>query len=259
MPLQAYQDYRKLFTSTRDEDVAWWYFGQVYLQLPGRPEQAVVQAETIMLYRTKTLAENSCAIKWWEIGYFRDPVTGEIIDEWLNPVTGRTVKAPRSFEEGPATYTITATDTGVDVTLVQHAAKVVRLAVTLEEQDGMFRIDQEEVKRRGFPLPDGTLPDPDSIDAAPARTVLTMYGSRADLDDAAQVAPAGKGAYTFELATPPGWLGLDAATADGGKAIVRGTMIKAAADAILNPIAWQRFKQIFPNRFDGDVIKPVWE
>ncbi|WP_304189909.1 hypothetical protein [Phenylobacterium aquaticum] len=252
---KAYDTYRKLFTSASDGVVCWWYLGTAFVEVEGFPEVPVTQAETIMAYKTETLGPDSCKISWWEIGYFRDPITGQPSETWLNPITGQRVKAPQKFEEGPAYYTVTAkSDTVVEVDLVQAQAKVRSLTVEITEADGQVQILQTEVKVRGFPRADGSLPDPDSSDASAAETQLIMFGSRAELDGGADEAQ-GTGAYTFRLASPPAWMGFGDRK---GSSLVRGVMHKAPVNEKLNPIAWDRLKAIFPDRFEGEEIRPVW-
>ena len=58
-----------------------------------------------MIYRAHTLNADSHRVPWWEIGLFRDASTGKIPAEWLNPSTGQTIPAVRTFEEGPSGFT----------------------------------------------------------------------------------------------------------------------------------------------------------
>lgn len=252
--MDGYTAYRRLMTSAADGDVAWWYFGTVYASVPGYPELPVIEAETVMVYRTETIAPGRCRIRWWEIGYFRDPRTGDVARSWANPVTGRTVPAPRAFEEGPAHYVLHAAGPGVRLDLVQAHADVISVAARFVRSDAALLIDQQEIKTRGFPQADGSLPDPASPHAARARTTLQMYGSAAALAGDAPSVP-GTGSYTFELGQLPAWMGFDDIA---GSVKTRGIMHKAAVGDPINAIAWHRLKTAFPHRFDGDTIRPNW-
>ena len=80
--------HRRLMASATDQDVCWWYLGTTFAQVDGYPDIAALQAETIMIYRTETLSADCYRIHWREVGYFRDPASGEVAHDWLNPITG---------------------------------------------------------------------------------------------------------------------------------------------------------------------------
>ncbi len=248
--------FRKMLASAKDEEVACWYLGVTYVCIDGAPDIPVLQAETVMIYRPQTIDDTHCVIHWWEIGYFRDPITGDIAESWINPVTGRVVEAPRRFEEGPGRYSLTQGDDGVGVELDQPFATIRSVTPTLSVSGGRARFSQEEIKERGFPLANGTMAPSGSPDNALARTVLTLYANEADLGPGGPSTPAAKGTYVFSLGSLSPWMGFDETST--GRIEVRGTMIKAATDAQLNPQAWSRLKSLFPQYFDGDRLIPPW-
>lgn len=248
----ALDAYRRMFATADDGDAAWWYFGTMFVEAPGFLPLPVIQAETLMIYRTTTLSPDAFRMDWWEIGYMRDLSTGKVAETWTNPITGARVPAPQKFEEGPAHFLIQRDGAGLKLELTQPFARIESVTVAFSETDGRLLLEQTERKVRGFPLPDGTMPDLDSTDVSPARTTLSILSARADL--AAANTPS-SGAYDFELRTPPAWTGLAGC---GGRAITRGAMVKAEMNEKLNPIAWQRLESIFPDCFDGEVIRPRW-
>lgn len=254
--IDVFAAYRKMFTSTEDGLVAWWYFGGAFVRPEGFPELPVIQAETVMVYRTETVSADQYKIHWWEIGLFRDQSTNLPVTTWENPVTGEAIKAPASFEEGPACFTITRNGTGIDVHLVQANANVRDVTVTARDIGGRVFLEQVERKIRGFPLPDGTIPDPDTADAFDAVTTLSIFCDRAELDDPATDRVHSSGVYLLELPALPLWMNFGDLKGDN---IVRGRMIKSPLiDGTMNPVAWEDLKKAFPQRFDGDRIKPKW-
>ena len=253
--LESYRTYRRLFTSAEDGLTAWWYLGTTLCTPEGVPPIPGLQAETVMIYRTSTLTDASCRIDWWEIGYFRDPVSGEVATSWHNPLTGARCAAPRRFEEGPAYYAIEAKGNGVAVALVQPQATVQSVTATLKSAHGQMHLLQTERKSRGFPMPDGSLPKPGSANVSQAVTELSIFASAADLaGSAASLACAGS--YVFALDALPGWMGFAGLP---GKATVYGWMQKASLDTPLNPTGWARLQAEFPERFKGGLIQPQWQ
>ena len=254
--VDIFKAYRKMFTSAEDGLVAWWYVGGAFVAPDGYPEMPVIEAETVMVYRTETLDADRYRIHWWEIGVFRDPISGGVASRWRNPVTGDLIATPQAFEEGPAAFTITRNGSGISVHLVQANAHVRDVTVTARETQGRVFLNQVERKVRGFPLPDGRIPDPDSADAFDAVTVLSIFSDLADIESEAPNAPS-TGVYSLNLPALPPWMKFGAMT---GANIVRGRMEKSpAVNAQVNPAAWARLKAAFPDRFDGDALIPKWD
>ena len=251
--LSPLQIYRRLFGTPEDGLAAYWYLGTMSVQVEDLPVIPVISAETVMVYRTRTLSETSFKMDWWEIGVMRDPVTGEIPRDWTNPITGEVIPAPKKFEEGPAGFTVTATDAGLRVELVQAHAKILGVDVEITQTDGRVLLKQVERKFRGFPRPDGSFPEPGEVGSVRARTQLSVWGDMSELATSAY--PFSSGAYDFELDLPP-WMNFGDRK---GVCLTRGIMRKAAMNDPINPIAWARLKAEFPDRFDGDALQPVWE
>jgi len=250
--LSALDIYRRMFAAPGDGLAAYWYFGTMSVQVEDYPMIPVITAETIMVYKTTTLSPDSFTLDWWEIGVMRDPVTGEIAESWTNPITGAVIPSPRKFEEGPATFTVTAAGDGLKMELVQAHAKVIGVDVEIRERDGRIFLNQIEQKYRGFPRPDGTFPEPGELGSVKARTQLSVWASREELETSAY--PFSSGAYEFELDLPP-WMGFGDRQ---GTCITRGIMRKADMNAVTNPIAWSRLEQEFPERFDNGEVRPAW-
>jgi hypothetical protein len=178
------------------------------------------------------------------------------VENWENPVTGEMIKAPSSFEEGPACFTITRDGLGVNVELVQANANVRDVVVEARDINGRVFLEQRERKIRGFPLPDGSIPDPDSADAFDAITTLSIFCDKTALDDSSTDSVHSSGVYHLELPALPIWMKFGDLQGDN---IVRGRMLKSPAiNGSLNPVAWNDLKEAFPQRFDGDIILPKW-
>jgi hypothetical protein len=240
-PEQRFAAYRRMLASLRDEDVHWWYFGTTLVSIEGMPPIPVINATTLMIYRTETLSADRFAIHWDEVGYFADCVTGERTESWLNPLTGRRMPAPQGFAEGPARYEVTRTGHDIAVTLTQPGARVNSINVTWCAEGERLWLVQQERKTRGFPEVDGKLPDPSSASGFEAVTNLAF------MDDRAGTGADARGLYSFALAGAPPWMGFDAALR--ARATVHGVILKASPASAPRKESLQVLKEMFPEFF----------
>ena len=234
--------YRRMLASPVDEDVHWWYFGTVIITIEGLPPLPAINAATLMIYRTETLAKNRFAIHWDEIGYFADYSSGNPVLSWLNPVTGKTIAASQNFAEGPARYDITKAPDGVSVTLTQPGATVNSIDIDWRCEGDRIWIVQRESKTRGFPEVDGRLPDPASASGFEAMTRLAFMDERRSSGSATQ------GLYEFALAGAPPWMGFDPALK--ARATVHGVILKASVGDAPRPESLIIMRNMFPAFFD---------
>jgi hypothetical protein len=250
----AYETYRRTLTSMDEEESAWWYLGTTTLQVEGHPEIVVNHVETVMIYGSQSLGQHAYRVPWWEIGLFRDALTGELADQWFNPLTGGQTQGPRTFEEGPSGYSIRAAQVGVEMfDAVQAFARLDCSAITVRELGGRAVITQDERKVRSFPGADG-IPDLDAGEGTRSHTVLQWIADAADLAGDAPSVPA-TGFYSFEIGPPP-WIGLEGRPS---KFMVKGLMQKANLDPPLNRRGWEDLQRLFPHYFKDGRIQPRWQ
>ncbi len=253
-PLNARVDaWRKIFASLRDEEeVCCWYIGTMFVRPQGVPEIPVMQAETIMVYRASAAPDGATRMRWIEIGRFRDPLTGQPTESWLNPLTGLRVSMPRSFITEPSEYHVRAGTESLAVRLDQHDARVERVDARITAQGARVWVHQTERKVRGVPA-SATAADvagrPKSI------TNLSIAADQREVDDPGCLNAAASGSYSFETDALPAWSGI----MGPGSTIVRGLMQKAATDVPVNAEAWQALRAIYPQFFSGDKVAPRWE
>jgi hypothetical protein len=245
-----FQAYRRMLATADDGIVDWWYSGWTFVRIEGQPEIPLMQITAIMTYRTETLAADRFRIHWSEIGVFRDPSTGEVPTEWVNPVTGAVVRPPVTFQEGPGSYTATATPNGVQLDIVQPNATVRSTQISFNVAFGRLAILQEERKQRGFPATDGKLPPPGSSAGFEGVTQLSFSASLADLARPAAQSLAVQGSYVFTLMGLVPWMGFGALT---GRTITRGRITRAAPGHKLDALAWQRLAE----RFADEIASPT--
>jgi len=245
--------YRRTLTSATGEPTAWWYLGTTTFAAEGHPEIVVNHVETVMIYKAEDLGGGAFRVPWWEIGLFRDAITGEIAGEWTNPLTGETHTGGRTFEEGPSGYTIRPAGDGFELVDARQAfAKMDKAVLTMSEDNGRVCITQVEEKMRSFPQAGG-IPDLDAGLGSRSRTVLQWFANADDLAGDSPSVPS-TGLYSFEIGAPP-WLGMGERR---GIFSVKGLMHKAPLETPLNPRGWADLKQLFPHYFDGERILPRW-
>ena len=254
MTISAFDIYRKTLTSLEEVESAWWYLGTTTVEVEGHPEIIVSHVETVMVYGSQTLDSNSYRVPWWEIGVFRDAITGEVAGEWTNPVTGAVCDHPQKFEEGPSGFSIRADgDSVVMFDAVQAFAALESSDISFRDVGSRVVVTQVETKTRSFPGKDG-IPDLDAGEGTRSRTVLQWMAERADLESSAPSVHA-TGMYSFEIGAPA-WLGFGDMPA---KFMVKGLMVKAPMQAELNPRGWADLQRLYPHYFVDGKITPRWE
>ena len=244
-PAQMLQNYRRMVATEGSGKTHWWYIGTTFIEIDGYPSIPVAQPETLMVYDTTTISNDSFSIVWNEIGYFRDCISGEIIDVWQNPITGERVAAPKSFIEGPAQYTISSAENEVSVALVQPNAIVAGVSVKTNIVGERIWITQVERKSRGFPQRDGSLPEAGSSQTADAVTTLSFSSDVEALAGASPSVPC-IGYYEFRLGTLPEWMGFGDRR---GRTVVKGVIVKCEAGEVVNRQSTERLRELYPNFF----------
>ena len=248
--MDLYDAYRKMFASRDpDERVVWWYCGFVVSGREGVGEIPLTQAETIMVYRTRDVDAETFTIDWTEVGVFRDLVTGEQMEGWFNPFDGVVTPHPRSFVDGPATFTVRRNGEGVAIHLVQHNARIDGVTLAVSRNARSLGLVQTETKSRTFHRPDGSLPPLDGPDATHIDTVLSIWSPLAAVDDTAVGNAPSRGFYTSGSKSGKG-------TGSWASTSVRGVMQKASVDERVNPTAWKRLEILYPDFFSDGRIDP---
>ncbi len=245
-PEDEFNIYRRLLASAADEEVSWWYMGTTFVVLENGTSIPVSHPETVMTYSVETVSDAEFWIHWREVGYFRDPVTGDIASSWLNPVTGATVSCPSSFEEGPATYAVRRTDAGLNITLEQNHANVRSITVEMVQTNNRIIVTQTERKVRSFPDRDGVIRDPDEGGGAEAQTTLMFSANANDCRSDQSTWINASGTYEFRLQTIPERMGFES---EAGHTVVHGVIAKGRPDEKIKPVAWERFDRLYPGFF----------
>lgn len=254
MTLDHFDIYRRTLTSREETTSAWWYLGTSTVEVEGYPEIIVSHVETVMIYGSRSQTDDSYRVPWWEIGVFRDAITGEIPTEWVNPITGVKIEPAQKFEEGPSGFSIRRKPGGgIEMfDAVQAFASLESCAITVAEVGQRVCITQIEGKTRSFPGKDG-IPDLSAGEGSRSRTVLQWFADAAELaTDAPSVHATGM--YSLEIATPA-WLGFGDLPA---RFMVKGLMVKAPLEPPLNPRGWADLQALYPQYFANGQIQPRW-
>jgi hypothetical protein len=228
--------YRQMFASTADRATCcWWYFGTMARDIPDVGRVATAQVETLMVYRTEAIDADGFHMPWREVGVFRDIASGAPATQWFDPVTATTEPRRPAFEDGPGRYTIRRSGQGLALALDQAHATIHGVAVGAAIAGDRLCLTQTEDKARAL------------VSTAPAtvRTTLKIYASLAAIrSGAADVAAAGF--YSVKAR-------------DSGALFVSGLMQKAAPDAKISPVGWERMKAAYPDFFRDDRVAPRWD
>ena len=230
--------YRRMFNSTENHaQCCWWYLGTGTIHVPDIGDVANTQVETIMVYKTEDVGANAVKVYWKEIGCFRDIRTGELPESTTNPIDGKVQLRQKSFEDGPAHYTVIRQGTGLSIALEQIHATVLKVAAEFTVADEQVCLTQIEDKV----LPFGNTA-PTQI-----RTVLKIYAPLAELKQSGRPSVRASGFYSSHTLKqqPKG-------------AAVTGLMQKAGLEEQMNPIGWQRMMKAYPDFFKNGKVDPTW-
>lgn len=251
----ALDAYRRMLTSMEDgSESAWWYLGTTVASVDGHPDIVVSHVETVMVYGAQTLPGGGYRVPWWEIGLFRDAITGELPETWVNPLTGAKVAAARQFEEGPSGFSLRPKGDGLEIfDAVQAFAALDKASIELTDVGDKLCITQTEEKTRSFPGPDGRIPDVSEGKAVRSKTVLQFLADKTDLASGAP-SVSSSGLYSFDIAAPE-YLGFGDMPVRFG---VKGLMVKAAMQEPLNPRGWADLQALYPQYFEHGQIRPRW-
>ncbi|MBE9242045.1 DUF1838 domain-containing protein [Synechocystis salina LEGE 00031] len=96
-PAGQLQALRKIFCSTEDgQPITYWWEGKTYSRIPGEPDRLLFLVEGMNIRQCGPLADGNddedFRMVSREILLYKDPVTGEVLRQWENPWTGKTVE-----------------------------------------------------------------------------------------------------------------------------------------------------------------------
>jgi hypothetical protein len=93
----ALEAFRKVQCSTEDQrPTVYYWVGETYSRVDGEPDRLLFRFEGMNIRQCATVTDPARGKGFRQVSrevlYYKDPVTGEILDEWKNPWTGDTVK-----------------------------------------------------------------------------------------------------------------------------------------------------------------------
>src|SRR5512141_2929389 len=96
-PEGAIQAFRKVQCSAEDRrPVVYYWTGETYSRVDGEPDRLLFRFEGMNIRQCVTIDDPVRGKGFRQVSrevlYYKDPVTGEILDAWKNPWTGDTVK-----------------------------------------------------------------------------------------------------------------------------------------------------------------------
>jgi hypothetical protein len=103
--MRAHPDGRALY---------WAYAGTFYGQVSGQRTVPLLGVEGISINRCTPDGASVYAYSLREAGWFKDLTTGQVLDEWLNPLTGRVVKPKHYYSPQRQRFTGAKTEPVLD-------------------------------------------------------------------------------------------------------------------------------------------------
>jgi len=96
-PEGALEAFRKVQCSTEDQrPTVYYWIGETYARIDGEPDRLLFRFEGMNVRQCTTVTDPVRGRGFRQVSrevlYYKDPVTGEMLDEWKNPWTGDTVK-----------------------------------------------------------------------------------------------------------------------------------------------------------------------
>jgi hypothetical protein len=93
----ALQAFRKVQCSTLDaRPVVYYWVGETYSRVAGEPDRLLFRFEGMNVRQCTTVTDPARGTGFRQVSreilFYKDPLSGEILDEWKNPWTGETVK-----------------------------------------------------------------------------------------------------------------------------------------------------------------------
>ncbi|MEZ5457808.1 MAG: DUF1838 family protein [Steroidobacteraceae bacterium] len=103
--MRAHPDGRPLY---------WAYAGTFYGQVSGQRTVPLLGVEGISINRCTPSGDGVYAYSLREAGWFKDLQTGQVLDEWLNPLTGRSVTPKHYYSPQRQRFTAEQTEPVLD-------------------------------------------------------------------------------------------------------------------------------------------------
>ena len=96
-PAETLEALRKIHCSLKDGNAkTFWWHGKAFSRVPGEPDRTLFQVEGMNIRQCGPLEDKPGAVGFnlvsREILLYKDPITGEVLRDWQNPWTGKTVE-----------------------------------------------------------------------------------------------------------------------------------------------------------------------
>lgn len=76
--------------SLNEQDSPWWYMGRIYAQVGEKEPNHILDLEGTEIYWARPLENGEFSISSRTLTFFKDPVSGQMLEEFTNPYTGET-------------------------------------------------------------------------------------------------------------------------------------------------------------------------
>jgi len=86
-----FKAWMRMQSSLEEKDSPWWYMGRIYAQVGEAEPKHIVDLEGTEIYWARPLDNGEVSISSRTLTFFKDPATGEMLDEFANPYTGESL------------------------------------------------------------------------------------------------------------------------------------------------------------------------
>ncbi|WP_446831092.1 DUF1838 family protein [Candidatus Foliamicus sp.] len=85
------KSWMRMQASFEEQDSPWWYMGRIYAQIGESEPRHILDLEGTEIYWARPLGDGQFSISSRTLTFFKDPATGEMLDEFANPYTGENI------------------------------------------------------------------------------------------------------------------------------------------------------------------------
>ena len=99
-PKDNVEAYMKLTSTLGDDTVMSWFGGHVFSLVDGQTLKPLMALEGFGVGSAKRQPDGTFRILWKEVGFYKDLVTGAVLDTWMNPVNGERTQVMHIHNRG---------------------------------------------------------------------------------------------------------------------------------------------------------------
>ncbi|KFA55446.1 hypothetical protein S40293_11321 [Stachybotrys chartarum IBT 40293] len=242
--IDPFHAYKKIFFSTVNDTLAWWYTGISIPAVPGLPQAPGLQSQTIQAWRIQHESKTRFRADWTEIIILGDFMTNKDASFYYNAMSGINATVGNYFYDGPITYYIEKNGTDISLEMHQPGAVITHTSV----RGGLYNGDRVLFRQ----VEEKTRNNSDLV------STLIAIGNLDDVRNCTVKNAPADGYYTafFEGALSS-IFGFPIGTT-GETRILGNINKKTMDDGSMYPELYEEYQTHFPEFFTDGIITPDW-